>query len=65
MNKYRYHYALYHGDTVLTIGTVEELAKYLGVTKRTIKFYTTPTHLKRTNYKSYIVIKIEEDKENE
>ena len=65
MNKYRNTYALYHGDTVLTIGTVEELAKYLGVTKRTIKFYSTPTHLKRTNYNGYIVIKIEEDKENE
>lgn len=65
MNKFKVQYALYHGDTFLTIGTTEELAKYLGVSKRTIEFYRTPTHLKRTDYKGYIVIKIEEDKENE
>lgn len=65
MNRIHTYYALYHADKILTIGTIEELANYLGVQKRTIKFYSTPTHLKRTKYKSYVVIKIEEDKENE
>lgn len=54
-------YALYHGDTFIDLGTKKYLAELLGVHPRTINFYMTPTHLKRTNYRSYIVIKIEED----
>jgi len=52
-------YALYHGDTILTIGTKLELAKYLGVKERTINFYMTPTYKKR-NKNGYLVIRIEE-----
>lgn len=52
-------YALYHGDNILTIGTIKELAKYLGVGERTIYFYSTPTHKKR-NKNGYLVIRIEE-----
>lgn len=55
-------YALYHGDNILTIGTIKELAKYLGVKERTIRFYSTPTYKER-NKKGYLVIKIEEDNE--
>lgn len=54
-------YALYHGDEILTIGTAKELANYLGVNERTIKFYSTPTHKKRIKNSSYLVVKIEED----
>ena len=54
-------YALYHGDNILTIGTKKELAKFLNVSSRTIGFYLTPTHKKRTK-NGYLVIKIEEDK---
>ena len=39
-------FALYHGDNILTIGTIKELAKYLNVKDRTIKFYSTPTYRK-------------------
>lgn len=53
-------YALYKGDNILTIGSIRELALYLGVTERTIRFYSTPTHRKR-NKEGYLVIKIEED----
>jgi hypothetical protein len=59
MRKCKKVYALYHGDEILTIGTMVELAKYLGVSKRTIHFYTTPTHKKRTP-NGYLVIRIEE-----
>lgn len=52
-------YALYHGDEIKTIGTKKELAKYLGVSERTIYFYSTPVHRKR-NKKGYLTIKIEE-----
>lgn len=53
-------YALYHGDNILTIGTIKELAKYLNVKDRTIKFYSTPTYKKRAK-DGYLVIRIEED----
>lgn len=53
-------YALYKGDNILTIGSIRELALYLGVTERTIRFYSTPTYKKRTK-EGYLVIKIEED----
>ncbi len=53
-------YALYHGDNILTIGTIKELAKYLGVKERTIKFYSTPTYKKRAK-DGYLVIRIEEE----
>lgn len=37
-------YALYRGDDLLYIGTVEELAKAHGVKKRTIIQYRTPSY---------------------
>lgn len=51
MRDYRYRltlpqkeklYALYQGDTLLCIGTVEQLAKWQGVSVDTIKFYASP-----------------------
>ena len=53
-------YALYHGDNFIDLGTKKYLAKLLGVSTRTINYYMSPTHRKRTK-NSYIVIKIEED----
>lgn len=55
-------YALYHGDKFIDLGTKEYLAELLGVSKKTITFYMSPTYQKRNNYKGYVVIKIEEDK---
>lgn len=40
-------YAMYKGDEYLRDGTIEELAEYFKVNPRTIKFYLTPTYLKR------------------
>lgn len=54
-------YALYHGDKFIDLGTRKYLANLLGVSKKTISFYGSPTYKKRTNYNGYIVIKIEED----
>ena len=54
-------YALYHGDKFIDLGTKEYLANLLGVKVHTIEYYMTPVHLKRTKYKGYIVIKIEEE----
>ena len=54
-------YALYKGDSFIAMGTKKELADYLGVTIRTISFYSTPTYQKRYNYKGWVVIRIEDD----
>lgn len=54
-------YALYHGDTFIDLGSKEQLAKKINVTITTITFYQSPTYKKRTNYKGWIVIKVEED----
>ena len=58
-------YALYKGDTFIAIGTTKELAEYLGVSKRTIHFYSTPTYMKRNKENHYIVIRIDYDEEGD
>ncbi|RPJ97260.1 hypothetical protein CW357_00915 [Rummeliibacillus sp. TYF005] len=40
-------YALYKGENIVGIGTLEELANQKGVQIRTIKFYLTPTYKHR------------------
>ena len=58
------YYCLYKGDDVKAIGTKKELAAYLDVSIRTIEFYASPTYRKRNKKGNcYIVIKIEEDKD--
>lgn len=52
-------YALYRGDEFLKIGTLEELANYLKVERRTILFYASPTYLKRHNGNGYVVVKLD------
>ena len=53
-------YALYKGDNFIDIGTLEYLANLLGVKRKTIYFYSTPTYLKRVPDENnrYIVIEI-------
>ena len=46
-------YAMYKGEKLLIIGTITEIAKHLGVTKKTVLYYQTPAHLKRMS-KSHI-----------
>ncbi len=55
-------FALYKGDTYLCGGSKEELAKYLGVSKKCIDHYASPYH-KKTRCKKdsncYLVIEVE------
>lgn len=51
-------YALYKGDDILIVGTKEELAKYLGVSVRTIEFYRTPSSRKRDKGNALVVIRV-------
>ena len=43
----RKEYALYKGEQILAIGTLEEIAASLGVAVETVKFYGMPSYLKR------------------
>lgn len=40
-------YAIYKGDDHIAYGTAKELAEKLGIKPETIKFYATPSYLKR------------------
>ena len=42
-------YAVHKGEQILTIGTLEECAKELNVTPKTILFYGTPAYARRTS----------------
>jgi hypothetical protein len=55
-------YALYKGDEFLDLGTKEELAKVLGVKQQTISFYMSPVHYKISKGNGYVVIRIDEEK---
>lgn len=47
MARKKLEYALYKGDDCLGIGTIEELAKQMGVNEHTIRYYQTPQYKRR------------------
>lgn len=59
-------YAMYKGEDLLCIGTLEELAEFRGVQRETIYWYTMPTYqkriAKRKNARNYVTVeKLEDD----
>lgn len=42
-------YAIYKGESLICIGTVQECAQHLGVLPKTILFYKTPAYRKRVS----------------
>ena len=60
-------YALYKGDEILQIGTIQEIAKEQKVKEKTVKFYKTRAYekriQKRKNISSRILIEIESEEE--
>lgn len=48
MNKKK-QFALYKGESLITFGTKEEIAKERNVKVASISFYKTPTYKKRTS----------------
>lgn len=52
----RTEYAVYKGDKFLTIGTLHEIADYLGITYNSLKQF-------RSTNRVYIFVKLEGDKE--
>lgn len=45
--KSKKEYALYKGDELLEIGTIEEIAKRQNVSENTIRYYKTNAHLRK------------------
>lgn len=63
MNKIK-TYALYKGDEFIDLGTTKELAEKIGVSERSIRFYSTPTYVKRNNKENcYVVVRIDDEEE--
>ena len=56
-------YYLYKGDEILATGTAKEIAKKMGVSIGTIRFYKNPSYFKRReNGKNYrVLVCVEED----
>ena len=60
-------YAMYKGDELLCIGTLDDIAKARGIKKRTAYYYTTRAYrkkLEKRNAKNAIVMVKLEDDEN-
>lgn len=47
MGRYEKEYAIYKGDTFLSIGTTKELALYMGVSIETFNFYKSKSYQRR------------------
>ena len=62
-------YAMYKGETLLHIGTIEEIAKAHGVLQQTIRFYATPAYRRRISKcekaENYIEVFRLEDEDDE
>ena len=52
-------YAIYQGDTFIMIGTADECAKELNVSKETIYYYSTPSHKKRAKETHMVSVKLD------
>lgn len=57
----RHDYALYYDDEFIDLGTIEFLSKKYNIKEELLHWYATPTARKRN--KHYIVIRIEDDKD--
>ena len=56
-------YACYRGDEFKMIGTLEQVARYLGVTTRIVILYSTDSYRERSSDGTVRVVRLEEDEE--
>lgn len=54
-------YALYKGDELLAIGTLDELAEFRGVTRNTIYYYSMPANKRQDRGGKCIAVKLEDE----
>ncbi|BAK15834.1 hypothetical protein SSIL_1411 [Solibacillus silvestris StLB046] len=53
-------YALYKGDELLAIGTLDELAEFRGVSRNTIYWYSMPANKRQDRGNKVVAIKLED-----
>ena len=53
-------YALYKGDVLIDVGTLQELATRRGVKPSTIYYYSMPTYQRRGGTNRLLAVKIDE-----
>lgn len=62
-------FALYEGDEFLCLGTIKEIAAYVGMNESSVRAYRNPSYCnkvrKRNGRPLRTLIKIEDDDENE
>lgn len=58
-------YALYKGDRFVDLGTADYLAGVMGIKSQTVRFLATPTYAKRRTEGCAIVIRIDDEEDNE
>ena len=63
-------YVLYKGEEVIGIGTAKELAKQHGINEQTVRFYATPSHMRRVENSvdpedRIIAVKVDDEEESE
>ena len=51
-------YALYKGDDLLAIGTLDELAEFRGVTRNTIYWYSMPANKRQDRGNKVVAVKL-------
>lgn len=49
-------YALYRGDRFIDLGSIAYLAKRMGVSEATIRYYGSPTYRKRGSYENRLLL---------
>lgn len=54
-------FALYKGDNLLSMGTIEEIAKEMNIKESTVLFYRTPSSIAKYNGRGRVLIPIEYD----
>lgn len=51
-------YAFYDGEKLVMIGTVKEISEEMEIKPSTVRFYSTPSYLKRTGGRGRVVVLI-------
>ena len=54
-------YAVYKGDTFITMGTAKEIAEKLGIKTKTIYWYMSNAGKRRIKENSLIIIKVDDE----
>lgn len=54
-------YAVYKGDTFITVGTIKEIAKELNVKETTVRYWSAPAYKKRYKMAKMVYVIGKED----